>query len=226
MLNSSTGQAVGVLLPYWSYIPTDRISPKGLLYPVSQIMKEGNLLRFVMLVGGAKEEVSMAGKDFFWSDVNKMYLPEYCLIDITAKFRDRICTFTGLYAGKDGLFVNGKKAGSFKDISSIFAHYGLSEVWNLITGDIRPSCGVYRYGRLFVPETEVCLGLISERANFPKGYDMKDLGRVERILEDAGVFEIPEEISLADVEEKLSKFAEVEKILDGFADRDEETLLR
>jgi len=93
----------------------------------------------------------------------------------------------------------------------IFVHYGLGEVWNLITGDIRPSCCVYKYGRLFVPETEVCLGLLSEKAQFPKGYDMKDLGRVERLLEDAGVFKIPEEISLAEVEEKLSKFSDLEK---------------
>jgi len=55
---------------------------------------------------------------------------------------------------------------------------------------------------------------------------MKDLGRVERLLEDAGVFKIPEEISLAEVEEKLSKFSEIEKILDEFSAQDEETLLR
>jgi len=102
----------------------------------------------------------------------------------------------------------------------------LGEVWNLITGDIRPSCCVYKYGRLFVPETEVCLGLLSEKVQFPKGYDMKDLGRVERLLEDAGVFKIPEEISLAEVEEKLSKFSDVEKILNEFSAQDEETLLR
>jgi len=55
---------------------------------------------------------------------------------------------------------------------------------------------------------------------------MKDLGRVERLLEDAGVFKIPEEISLAEVEEKLSKFSDLEKILDGLSEHDDETLLR
>jgi len=226
MLNSATGQAVGILLPFWSYIPTDRISPKGLLYPVSQVMKEGRLFRFVMLVGEPEEEVSLAGKDFFWQDTDRMYRPKYCAVDITADFKGRICTFTGLYARRDGLYVNGKRAGSFEDTRDIFVHYGLGEVWNLITGDIRPSCCVYKYGRLFVPETEVCLGLLSEKVQFPKGYDMKDLGRVERLLEDAGVFKIPEEISLAEVEEKLSKFSDLEKILNEFSAQDEETLLR
>jgi len=225
MLNSATGQAVGILLPFCSYIPTDRISPKGLLYPVSHVMKEGRLFRFVMLVGEPEEEVSLAGKDFFW-DTDRMYRPKYCAVDITADFKGRICTFTSLYARRDGLYVNGKRAGSFEDTRDIFVHYGLGEVWNLITGDIRPSCCVYKYGRLFVPETEVCLGLLSEKVQFPKGYDMKDLGRVERLLEDAGVFKIPEEISLAEVEEKLSKFSDLEKILNEFSAQDEETLLR
>jgi hypothetical protein len=79
---------------------------------------------------------------------------------------------------------------------------------------------------LFVPETEVCLGLVSENANFPRGYDMKDLGRVERLLEKTGVFKIPDEISLAEIETKLSKFSEIEKFLDEFSAKDEETLLR
>jgi len=90
MLNSATGQAVGILLPFWSYIPTDRISPKGLLYPVSQVMKEGRLFRFVMLVGEPEEEVSLAGKDFFWQDTDRMYRPKYCAVDITADFKGRI----------------------------------------------------------------------------------------------------------------------------------------
>jgi len=225
MINSATGQAVGILLPFWSYLPTDKVSPKGFLYPVSQVMKEGDVLRFVVLIGEAEDEAPLAGKDFFWQDVKRMFRPKFFCADITALFKGRICNFTGVYAQKSGLYFNGRPAGKFEDAGDIFAYYGLQEVWNLITGDIKPSCCVYKYRRLFVPETEVCLGLVSEKANFPKGYDMKDLARVEKLLEEAGAYKIPEEISLAEVEKKLSKFAEIEKFLDEFSS-DRETLLR
>lgn len=227
MLNSSTGQAVGILLPFWSYLPTNRISPKGFLYPVSVVMKENRLLRFVVMIGPGEEKGRMAGKDFFWRDVNVMFRPKYFAADITGIFRDRIISFTGIYTPKSsGIFAKGERIRDFDELRDIFVYYGISETWNLITGDIKPSCCIYKYGMLFVPETEVCLGLVSENANFPRGYDMKDLGRVERLLEKTGVFKIPDEISLAEIETKLSKFSEIEKFLDEFSAKDEETLLR
>jgi len=64
---------------------------------------------------------------------------------------------------------------------------------------------------------------VAENA-FPKGYDMKDLGRVEKLLEDAGLFEIPE-VSLGDIEKKLAKFSEIDKILEEFS-QDDQTFLR
>jgi len=225
MLNSSTGQAVGILLPFWSYIPTDRISLKGLLYPVAKVMQEGDLLRFVMLIGQKEDEVPFLGKDFFWQDVSKMYRPNFSCIDLTVKYKGKICNFTGIFANSDGLYVNGKRAGHVEEMRDIFFYWKLGEVWSLLTGDIKPSCGVYRNRRLFVPETEVCLGVLSEKADFPKGYDMKDLARVERLLENAGVFKIPDDISLGDIEQKLSKFSELDKMLGEFAE-DDQTFLR
>lgn len=225
MLNSSTGQAVGILLPFWSYLPTNRIPFSGLLYPVSKVMKEGNLLRFVMIVGPAKEEVSMPGKDFFWRDTNKMYKVKYALLDLTVPFKGRICNFTGLFVPSDpgGFFVNSRLAGKAEEMRDVFFHWNLGEVWSLIMGDIKPSCGVYRNRQLLLPEVETCLGVVAENA-FPKGYDMKDLGRVEKLLEDAGLFEIPE-VSLGDIEKKLAKFSEIDKILEEFSE-DEQTFLR
>lgn len=224
MLNSSTGQAVGILLPFWSYLPTNRISFSGLLYPVSKVMKEGDLLRFVMLVGQKEDEIPLSGKDFFWQDVDRMYKVDFCCVDLTAMFKGRICNFTGLFADSGGFFVNGKRAGNVEEMRDIFFHWNLGEVWSLLTGDIKPSCGVYRNRRLILPETETCLGVVSEKP-FPKGYDMKDLARVERLLEDAGVFKIPEEISLGDIEKKLSRFSEIDKILEELSE-DEQTFLR
>lgn len=225
MLNSSTGQAVGILLPFWSYLPTNRILFSGLLYPVSKVMKEGNLLRFVMIVGPAKEEVSMPGKDFFWRDINKMYKVKYALLDLTVPFKGRICNFTGLFVPSDpgGFFVNSRLAGKAEEMRDVFFHWNLGEVWSLIVGDIKPSCGVYRNQQLLFPEAETCLGVVAENA-FPKGYDMKDLGRVEKLLEDAGLFKIPE-VSLGDIEKKLAKFSEIDKVLEEFSEN-EETFLR
>ncbi len=61
MLNPSTGQAVDILFPFCSHLPTNRISFKGLLYPVSKVMKEVDLLKLVMLVGKEKDEIFLPG---------------------------------------------------------------------------------------------------------------------------------------------------------------------
>ena len=211
MLNSSTGQAVGILLPFWSYLPTNRISPKGFLYPVSR-----NEKRF----GSCNDRQKKKQDAGLLGGRNAMFR------QILVTYRNiRQDNFpTGIFA-ETAVFCK-EKGSRLRKVKDIFVYYGISETWNLITGDIKPSCCIYKYGMLFVPETEVCLGLVSENANFPRGYDMKDLGRVERLLEKTGVFKIPDEISLAEIETKLSKFSEIEKFLDEFSAKDEETLLR
>ena len=186
-------------------------------------MKENRLLRFVVMIGPGEEKGGWP-QGFLLAGRKRDVSSEILCADITGDIsgQDNFL-YRNLYSSG---ILQGRRIGDFDELRDIFVYYGISETWNLITGDIKPSCCIYKYGMLFVPETEVCLGLVSENANFPRGYDMKDLGRVERLLEKTGVFKIPDEISLAEIETKLSKFSEIEKFLDEFSAKDEETLLR
>ena len=227
IFSSSTGQAVGILLPQWSYIPTNKLSPAGFLYPISKAMEDDRLLRFVLIVGKGKERVNLKGKDFFWNDVKSMSLPEYLVVDITGRIKDRIVTFTGIASdGKGALFAKDREIDGFSGMEDVFAYFGISESWNVLSGKIKPSCGIYRGSRIYVSEADVMLGILNEKASFPKGYDMSDLGRVEKLLERLGLFRFPENISVDEISKKLENFSEIEQVMEMISQDDRDTILR
>lgn len=215
------GHSVGILLDRsWTpcILSSDPIADVGIFFRMKSAMAMTDpILRIVASVGSPICKVSYEGETFSGEPVSSMFLPDYFFFDVTFElpgkgiseltfvqsskastdpmFDDEFSTGFSIYADGRKIFGTkdvGKGAERFKDT---FGRFLMGETWNMLSGAVVPSYGRLhgKLGLVFA-DSSVQLGIIRGKDVFSGANDIKDVGRVERILHEEGVLVSPDEI--------------------------------
>ena len=126
MINSATGQAVGILLPFWSYLPTGKVSPKGFLYPVWH-GHEGRRRPKVRRPDRRSQTSPPCGQGLLLQDaLKRLFRPKFFCAGVLPLFKGRICNFTGIHAQKADFISTDirRESSKTREIYSLTTAYG------------------------------------------------------------------------------------------------------
>lgn len=206
MLTTNTGQAAGILFRQWVPYAQSGVLRKGFHGVVSKILDAQSLIQRILLICGKPvDEATKLCIDFSGNTVEKVYKPEFFCLDITFMIDDDCMTLTAVQTDKKSTWMNKRKIGQdWKAFVSLSEKMFLEEFLGKCIGRIRPSWGMEISDRLYLGQTDVCLGTIRTPVQFPRQYDGFDLGRLEKILIEEGV-DAGEGVDLDEIQQRIAR---------------------
>lgn len=200
---SQSGHGTGIFLKQWEpcipYEFTEHSS--GLIYTMGQIMKHTPHIKRVVIGCGEQEaERERIAMRLDGGHARAVFLPQWFFLDITVAIETQsipqtmtVVQTVDTNTVKDGKtsqniwFGKLKSNCSWKKFGLLADHFGLSEIWNKIHGTAKPSWGIpIENNGHFFADTDCMTGVVRQ-GEFPTGYDIVDLGRIEHILEVSGI---------------------------------------
>ncbi len=222
MIKTNSGQAAGIFLPFWSPMLPERFCTQGFLHLARKTLEVNRNVRRIIISAGTPAD-SRGRKmciDFLGEDVDTLYLPEYFLFDVTLDTGKKLNTLTFVQAAKrEGgknvisrsayVGVSKKSEISMDDFRAISAELLMEELWHKLIGVVKPGWGAMYHDGFYLSEHSFHIGILGNEP-LPYAWDMKDLGRLEAILEKEECFSMPEMPDILSVRKKLAMFCSPE----------------